>query len=100
MLDCSGVSHVGLNFLQRASPAYALPKDILESYYAKIRHSSCTYENATAMLAPYREHAEGYRKDGLITAIFSPLPGMDTRYLFLTQVENDRCEDICFLFGK
>jgi hypothetical protein len=51
----------------------------------------CTFENASAMLAPYFQDADGYNKNSPATGFFFPISSMDTRFLALMRVESDRC---------
>jgi hypothetical protein len=91
--DCTGVSRSGLAHLQRASPAYALPKSILETYQPAMRYTSGAFDNATAVLQPFVEDASSCEKHGPFVAIFVPAGG-ETRWLGMVRGEKDRCA--CF----
>jgi hypothetical protein len=90
--DCTGAAHSGLTLLQRASPAFTLPKDAIESYQPKMRYTSCIFDNALATLAPYFQQAEGYDTNAPILAFFIPVASMETRWLGFARVEGDRRE--------
>jgi hypothetical protein len=78
--DCTGVSRSGLTLLQRASPAYALPKSVLETYQPAMRYTSCAFV----------ETADTCEKNGPLVAIFVPVGG-ETRWLGMVRAEKNMC---------
>jgi hypothetical protein len=96
--DCTGTAHSGLSLLQRANPAFALPKEVVESYQPRMVYIFCVFENAAKVLAPYFQRADGYNKDAPGLAYFLPIPSMDTRFMALIRVEGNKC-DFSFLIS-
>jgi hypothetical protein len=88
--DCTGVSRSGLTLLQRASPAYALPKTILETYQPAMRYTSGAFQNASKVLAPFVETVDTCEKNGPFVAFFVPV-GEETRWLGVVRAEKDMC---------
>jgi hypothetical protein len=62
-----------------------------------MRYTCCTFENATAVLAPYFQQADGYDKSAPIIAFFIPIATMEARYLGLVRAEGDRRESTSIL---
>jgi hypothetical protein len=98
--DCSGVSHSGVTLLQKSSPAFDLPKSMIESYQPNMRYASCTFSNSNKVLEPFFEAAADKSLKIEVSSpfpyFFVPIASIDDRWFGFARVENDKRKSLSF----
>jgi hypothetical protein len=97
IIDCTGVTHAGLAWLQRAG--FALDKDaIRDSYNPHMRYTSSEFQVSPAALDKILPVDHDRSQPALI--FLAPAPGVEYRYLCILRSEANRSKLISYTYVR
>jgi hypothetical protein len=89
VIDCTGATHAGLIWLERAGFLSSLPKEkIVDTYNPHMRYTSSEFHISNEALDKILPAGHDRAQPALI--FLAPAPGVETRYLCILRSEGDR----------